>query len=345
MVNIEFPIKLAKNRVWRTYQGGAKLNDLQNRNDDIYFPEEWIASTVVARNVGREHIQNEGLSVLEANENISLKDIIEQNHTQCLGDKSNMGVLVKIIDSSERLTIQVHPDKTKAMELFSSEYGKTESWYILNKPNEGKQPYIYLGFKEGVTREHWKHLFDTQNIEGMLECLHKFDVKEGDTVLIEGGIPHAIGENCFLLETQEPTDYTIRVEKTTPAGLTIADSMCHQGLGFDKMFDCFNYDGKSRQETYDKWFIKPTNISEEITGIIDIPFFGAQKIEVDGNLKLNLNDEFSVLYVLEGEGELKVGDKVEKISASDQLFVPSIIKELEFNSTTPLKIVQCFGPK
>ncbi len=345
MVNIEFPIKLAKNRVWRTYQGGAKLNELQNRNDDIYFPEEWIASTVVARNVGREHIQNEGLSLIEADMNISLKDVIDQNIKQCLGDRTNMGVLVKIIDSSERLTIQVHPDKAKAMELFDSEYGKTESWYILNKPNEEKQPYIYLGFKEGVTREHWKHLFDTQNIEGMLECLHKFDVKEGDAVLIEGGIPHAIGENCFLLETQEPTDYTIRVEKTTPAGLTIADSMCHQGLGFDKMFDCFNYDGKSREETYNKWFIKSTNISDEITGIIDIPFFGAQKIEIDGNLKLNLNDEFSVLYVLEGEGELKVGNKIEKISAADQLFVPSIIKELEFNSTTPLKIVQCFGPK
>ena len=59
----------------------------------------------------------------------------------------------------------------------------------------------------------------------MLDCLHKFEVNKGDTFLIEGGIPHAIGAGCFLVEVQEPTDYTIR--KNTHSGKSQTNSASH----------------------------------------------------------------------------------------------------------------------
>ena len=83
-----------------------------------------------------------------------------------------------------------------------------------------------------------------------------YTVKKGDTFLIEGGIPHAIGSGCFLVEIQEPTDYTVRNERVTPAGLQISDFMCHQGLGFDKMFDCCEYEGYTIDQIQDRWNIK-----------------------------------------------------------------------------------------
>lgn len=61
-------------------------------------------------------------------------------------------------------------------------------------------------------------------------------------------MPHAIGAGCFLVEIRAPTD-TIRVERTTPSGFAVADSMCHQGLGFEKMFECFHYEPHSRGES------------------------------------------------------------------------------------------------
>ncbi len=73
-----FPIKLNYNRVWRTYQGGDILNKLQGLNK-IGEPEEWIASMVKAINVGREHIPNEGASVLTDNPDMTLKQFIEEN--------------------------------------------------------------------------------------------------------------------------------------------------------------------------------------------------------------------------------------------------------------------------
>lgn len=160
-----------------------------------------------------------------------------------------LGVLVKALDSSERLTIQVHPDRRAAQKLFQSAFGKTEAWYILGgRVINGEDPYILYGFKPGMTREKWEQLFWDQDIEGMLQSLNKIKVEPGQVFIVEGGMPHAIGSGCFLLEIQEPTDYTIRVERMTPSGREIAEFMCHQGIGFDRMFDCFHYDVYTEEE-------------------------------------------------------------------------------------------------
>ena len=75
------------------------------------------------------------------------------------------GVLVKLIDSAERLTLQVHPDRPTAERLFHSPYGKTECWHILEaREVNGEEPCIYYGFKEGMTKEKWQDLFDRQDI-------------------------------------------------------------------------------------------------------------------------------------------------------------------------------------
>ncbi len=89
------------------------------------------------------------------------------------------------------------------MSAFNSEFGKTEAWYILGgREVEGEKPYVLLGFKPGTTREQWKSLFEEQDIQGMLDCLHKVPVQEGDTFLLEGGVPHAIGSGCFMVESR-----------------------------------------------------------------------------------------------------------------------------------------------
>lgn len=277
-------IKLSHARTWRTYRGGKLLESFLGVDNprDSHFPELWIASTVAARNAGREEIPDEGLTyVLEedqpsetttdsptsphsATSPTSLKALLHAEPVKYLGAKhvekfgSTPGVLIKIIDSSERLSIQVHPDKAQAKALFDSDFGKTECWHILGgREINGEKPHIYFGFKEGITKERWREVFDSQDIPAMLDLLHRFDVEPGETYLIEGGVPHAIGAGCYLVEIQEPTDLTIRTERFSASGEPIADMMCHQGIGFDKMFACFSYEGLSREETKRRWCIQP----------------------------------------------------------------------------------------
>ncbi len=351
-------LKLNETRVWRTYLGGTTLDMFRGREpkESGHFPEDWVASTTRAFNPGREAIV-EGLSVVLNKEGQPyLKDILEAEGTAYFGDKhvqalgNEAGMLIKLIDAHERLTIQVHPDKAFAKTYFQSEFGKTESWYILDaQPVDGEAPCIYFGFKPHVTRELFKEIFDRQDIPAMLDCLHKIPVKAGDSFFIPGGLPHAIGAGCFLAEVQEPTDYTIRTERVTPAGLKIHDNLCHQGLGFDKMFDAFHYDGESIEATCAKWkteanvLIKEGN--NEVVTLIDkrhTDLFQMNRITVDTTLDYEISERLRIWLVLEGEGVLKTTDETLTIQKGDYLLLPYDVGKCTVEALKgQLSVIEC----
>lgn len=360
MKSYKIPIKVKGERVWRTYIGGRELDKLQGLDSykDSHFPELWMFSTTKANNTGREDIE-EGICYLE-DELTTLKNLIDNDPIGMLGENhykeygESMGILIKLIDSKERLTVQVHPDKEKAMKLFKSRFGKTECWHILGvREDSDEPPHIYMGFKEGITKEVWEDCFKRQDYKAMLSLMHKVEVREGETYIIYGGVPHAIGSGCMLLEVQEPTDYTIRVERVTPSGFEISDEMCHQGIGFEKMFDCFDYEGKSLKDVLQSWYLKTKIIQENssysLYSLIDYDTttcFKMEKIIVYDNFKVEDNG-FSCLYVLDGSGILKSEEKIVSLNNNDQILLPASLIEytIENQGTKPLTILKIYGPK
>ncbi len=359
------PLLLESTRVWRTYSGGKKIEAWQGKEEprDGEFPEEWVASVVNARNTGREHLTEEGLSkvLLDAGRTALLKELIESDPSGFLGEQhvqkygNNTAVLVKVLDSCCRLSIQVHPDREFAKNFFNSPFGKTEAWYVLGgRTIDGEPPFLLFGFKPGVTKTQWQELFAKQDIQGMVDCLHRLPVEPGMMLLIEGGVPHAIGSGCFLVEIQEPTDYTIRVERTTPEGKTIPDQMCHQGLGFEKLFDCFHYDGYSLAETLQRWRIAPQPLRTgdgyqvtELIGPAATDKFSLHRLNVSGCLTCQGAGSFSVLIVLAGSGWIRYAGGVLEITQSDMVFLPAGLSEftIEAKNGRELEIMHCFPPR
>ena len=237
--------------------------------------------------------------------------------------------------------------------LFQSQYGKTECWHILSgHPVNGEEPCIYYGFQPDMTRARWEALFHAQDIPGMLAGMQKYPVHPGDTILIEGGMPHAIGAGCFLVEIQEPTDYTIRVERTTPSGFAVADSMCHQGLGFEKMFECFHYEPHSREEIHDRWFIEPETVLKTAGGSIttlvgyrNTPLFRLDEVNVSDTLTVDCPPRGSGIYVLEGAGTLSANGRSLPLKKTDQLFVPAGTGRFTLDAEAPLRVLHFFGPE
>ncbi|MRI00502.1 mannose-6-phosphate isomerase [Kriegella sp. EG-1] len=352
------PLKQLPNRVWRTYEGGALIDrwKLDDSEIDNSLPEEWIMSTVIAR--GKNRPKNEGLSLMQTTSGIySLKDLVAANPQLYLGEAlaekfGSTGVLIKMLDSKERLTIQVHPDKEYARDRLNSEFGKTESWYVLNKREiGGEKSVIYMGFKEGVTKEHWKNLFISQDVEGMLSCLHKIEVNPGDAYMIYGGVPHAIGSGCFLMEVQEPTDYTMRVEKVTPGGLKISDELIHQGVGVESMLDCFHYEGCSYAEALKRWKIEPQIIDSSESYTLKSIFnknhtdcFGLNELDLDGDCTLTSSGSFFVAVVYFGSGTIISRGETYSFSQGDEIFFSAAIEEIKFKSEKESKILLCYPP-
>ncbi len=349
------PLKLAYNRVWRTYTCGKAIDGFYGIEppEDGHYPEVWIASTTMAINPDLK--ENEGLSLVKGEE-LYLKDLIERNPVAYLGSihsevfGADTGVLVKLLDAAERLTIQVHPDNDTAMELFGSRFGKTEAWYVIpGREIDGDAPHIYLGFKEGIRRDEWVRCFREQDIEGMLKRMHKIYVEPGDVYLIEGGTPHAIGAGCCIVEIQEPTDLTIRIEKVTPGGYRIPDRICHQGLGFDKMFDCFHFDGYTEQEVRQRWQVaksgrERTEINELI-GYEHTPCFGLVSMTLTDSKKLEPSEAFSVLFVLDGKGIIECDGQSVTVEKGDQVFIPAKCDMTVNPTSLYLRLLQCLPPR
>ncbi len=326
-------LKMKENRVWRLYLGGKLLDELHGRDGaDGYFPEDWLASVVKAINPERPgKPEQEGLSeaLLPGGEVAYLRDLIAAEPERWLGEAhcralgANFGVLTKFLDSAERLPIQVHPDRANAKRLFQSDYGKTEAWYILaGRVINGEDPYILMGFREDVTPARLRALFDAQDIQGMAALMHKIPVQPGEVYLIEGGTPHAIGPGCLLLEVQEPTDYTISLETHDTAGNAVPEDIIHQGLGFERMFDCFDCTKQSLEDLLAAYRLEPVVLGEDYEELI--PYsrtacFGLRRRTVNGEANAPAAERAYALAVTRGSGV--VGGL--PVRPGDCLFVPA----------------------
>ena len=358
------PFKVMENRVWRTYTGGMMIERWQGieNPEDGNLPEEWVASTVNARNAGREHILNEGLSKIRPDngQELTLKEIIQSNPEMFLGkqhvDKygDNLAVLVKVLDAKERLSIQVHPDRHFAKEAFRSDFGKTEAWYVLGgREVDGEKPYVLMGFKPDVSRQQWEKAFHDQDIEGMINCLHKIPVEEGEVFLIEGGVPHAIGPGCFMIEIQEPTDYTLRVERTNNQGKELPDFLCHQGIGFQNMLNCFHYETYDYTETLRRWKVQTVakrqdQNGEEVVliGEDHTDRFRMEQLSVISSMVSKRQDEFYIAVIVSGDGIMDYGEGKMEIKTSDQIFVPEGAGDIKWINIgkKDLQVVLCRPP-
>ncbi len=305
-----------ENRVRRAYTGGIQIDRFTGKEicENSNRPEEWLASSVTAFNPDYEPIENEGLSICQNGE--VFKDVLEKNTEKILGKRLNekyggkASILVKLLDSAERLVIQCHPTVPFAKEYFGSDFGKTECWYFLDTEEDAC---VYLGFKEGITKEKWLALFENQDVEGMLECLHKIPVNKGELWFVDGGIPHAIGAGCFMIELQEPSDLMVIPEKVTPSGRVLSEVKLHCGLGFEKMFDCFVYEGFSEDEIKAKYFRKSVFEDNKFAPIVDYSLtdkFSMKSLRVNGEFNMDLGDTYAVCVVTDGECILQCDEEL-----------------------------------
>ena len=215
-------------------------------------------------------------------------------------------------------------------------FGKTECWYMLDCEDDAC---VYLGFKPGITKEKWRELFEKQDIAGMLESLHRFPVKAGDLWFVDGGVPHAIGGGCFLIELQEPTDLMVIPERVTPAGIPLAEQKLHGGLGFDKMFDCFRYTGYSEEEIRNRYYRKAVLKNNELSPIVGTDLtenFSMKGLRVKGEATLHLAEHYAVVVVTAGRGAVETDKGRLEIKKSDNFFISANSGNLTFTGDAEL---------
>jgi mannose-6-phosphate isomerase len=133
-------------------------------------------------------------------------------------------LLVKFIFTSERLSVQVHPDDAHAAARGYAN-GKTEMWHVL-RAEPGAC--VAIGLRESVTRERLREAALSGEI---VDLLHWLPARAGDTFFVPAGAVHAIGPGLALCEVQQNSDVTYRLyDYGRPRELHLDDALAVAAL-------------------------------------------------------------------------------------------------------------------
>lgn len=185
-------------KVW----GGTKLTTLFGKPaSDDPKGESWEVSAVE----GDESVVDAG--PLEGKR---LDELVRTYGAELVGDLvtrrhgNQFPLLLKLLDASDDLSVQVHPNHEQAARLGGGAQSKSEAWLILHVDPGAR---LVHGVAPGIDRAKFEELVETGRIE---ECLRFVEVKPGDVVPVSPGTLHAIGKGVVLLELQESSDTTYR---------------------------------------------------------------------------------------------------------------------------------------
>ncbi|RCW45199.1 mannose-6-phosphate isomerase [Halopolyspora algeriensis] len=293
-------IALPANQPHQFYRGGRHIAELRGSSDDREFgPEDWVASTTA-----RFGHSESGLTRLP--DGRLLRDAVAADAEAWLGHEhiaafgDDTALLVKLLDAGQRLPVHCHPTDGFARQHLGSRFGKTEAWIVVG--TSGPQPVVYLGFRSDVAPETVEHWVRTQDSSAMLGSLNEIPVRPGDTVHVPAGTPHAIGAGVFVVELQQPTDFSITLEWE---GFLADAESAFLGLEHRAALRTVNRAGFGTEAL--SGLIKHTaqHGGPRVPLLVEqaSEFFLAERLHPRGALELA--PSFGVLIVLEGSGTLR----------------------------------------
>lgn len=112
--------------------------------------------------------------------------------------------LLALVDATDDLSLQVHPNDEMAKRLENADFGKNESWYFLDAPKSGK---IFDGCR-AKTSEELREKVAQNKYDDIIDYL---EIKSGDYVYIEAGTMHAMAAGSLVYEIEENCNATYRV--------------------------------------------------------------------------------------------------------------------------------------
>jgi mannose-6-phosphate isomerase len=222
-------------------------------------------------------------------------------------------LLVKLLFTSERLSIQVHPDDGEGVPR-----GKTEMWHILEAEPGAS---IALGFRHPITRGELAEACSTGEIEQLVNWI---PVKAGETYFTPAHTVHAIGAGIVLCEIQQHSDVTYRLwdygrprELHLELALPLCDTSVHPGPA------------------------KPVSLEEERTLLVRSRYFVTETVALRPAASFRLSPAPSQLLIcLEGRGA--IGGL--RVAPGEVWHVPPEAGTAEVSTEAGLRLLRTYAP-
>ncbi len=317
-----YPLKfkpIVKDKIW----GGPRLRDVLGKEASSMAGESWEISGVEG------DISVVANGILAGN---SLEELIEVYMGDLVGDDmyEKFGVvfplLIKFIDTSDFLSIQVHPDDTLARERHNA-LGKTEMWYIV----ESDKGQLISGFNRELDKEQYLAHFKGGTLK---EIMNFEEVHAGDIYFMPAGRVHAIGAGVLLAEIQQTSDITYRIYDWD----RVDDQGHPRELHTDLALDAIDF------QYHDQYKTPYQPIKNSTITAVDTPFFTTGVLKLDQPLEkdFNLIDSFVIYMCVEGRVGINYPGGLETITKGETILIPAEMKTLAIVPETSATLLEVY---
>ncbi len=303
--------------------GGNKIIPFKQLDADMeQVGESWEVSGVKDNESIVANGQYEGMKL---NDLVAfLKgDLVGKENYERFGNE--FPLLIKFIDASKQLSIQVHPNDEQA-KAKGLKRGKTEMWYVMESAPDAT---LLSGLKRTITPEEYKAMVENDTI---IDALCEYRVGEGDVFYLPAGRIHSIGAGTFLAEIQETSDVTYRIYDFKRKD---KDGNYRQ-LHTEAAAECIDY---SVENDYRTKYEARKNEGVELT---QCAHFTTSVYDLDEPMLLDYSelDSFVVLIALSGECTLSTGDAETQLRAGETVLLPATTQTLNVSGT--VKFLETF---
>jgi mannose-6-phosphate isomerase len=210
----------------------------------------------------------------------SLHEIWTDHRHEIFGegyDSARFPLLIKILDASETLSLQVHPGRPGTISVLAEP--KTEFWYFV-APEEDAG--LYVGLKHGVLRSDFESALATGEV---LELLHWIPSYPDGYIFIPGGRLHAIGAGNVMFEIQQNSDTTYRVFDWNRLGVDGAPRQLH----VEESLRCIDFND-----------FEPALGQSDAETLVACDWFRVDRWLLDQGRQANRQPRFSIFQVVTG---------------------------------------------
>ena len=222
-------------------------------------------------------------------------------------------LIVKLLDTDDDLSVQVHPDDELAHERGLSN-GKTEMWYVLDACPGAR---IANGFLHHLTREEVRRHTLDHTIANLLAYT---EVKPGDLFFIPAGQVHTAGAGCLMLEIQQTSDVTYRLYDFDRRDLNGWPRELHTELALRAVNPAMA--GGTMQ--YNR-------LGGARVGLVSSRHFTTERLTLHGKYCLNLRDidSFVLLTSTRGSMNVRSGDDETLLTPGSLVLIPASAEEVD----------------
>jgi mannose-6-phosphate isomerase len=260
----------------------------------------------------------------------TIHQMLERHPAQMMGDGDWTGrfpLLLKFLDVSGALSIQVHPSDRQSAYLSAGETCKTEAWVVLAV---GPDSLVYAGLQPGENTATLTQAIAEGALADHLSC---FKPTPGEVVFVPAGVVHAL-RDIVVFEVQQNSDVTFRlfdwdrVDARTGKPRTLQIGSALASIDFQQVA------------------VSPAVAELEATTparrerLVTAPQFSMWRLQADTPCSVGADGEPRAVICIEGQGRIGGPGASSDVRAGDVWLLPAEVGSTLLSPRQPMTVLE-----